>query len=168
MSKILLFIDSVNDWMGKIVAWFFIPLVFIITYEVILRYVFNNPTIWVWDVNVQLLAAIVVAGGGYALLHKNHVAIDMVVEKLQTRGKALCEATTGILLIGGIGLLLWRVSLGAWHSVITSENFSSFFAPPIYPLKVIFVIGIGAMLLQGVANWVRSVFILIKRGGNEH
>lgn len=168
MGKVLLVIDSINEWMGKIVAWLFIPLVCIITYEVVLRYVFNNPTLWAWDINVQFMAAVVVGGGGYALLHKGHVTIDILVGKLQVRKRALCEVIIGILLIGSVGLLLWRMSLGAWHSVIIRENFNSAFAPPIYPLKVFMMVGIGAMLLQGIADWIRSILILIKREGNEH
>lgn len=168
MEKFLASVDSINEWMGKIFGWVFILLVVIVTYEVVVRYVFNNPTLWVSDISVQLLAAIAVTGGGYAFLHKNHVSIDILVNKLQARKRVICEVITGILVIGGISLLLWRVSLGAWHSVITKENFSSAFAPPIYPLKVLMVIGIGAMLLQAIADWLRSLLILIKRYGNEH
>ena len=161
MGKVLHAIDTINEWMGKIVAWLIIPLTLLVVFDVTLRYVFNMPTIWVWDVNVQLQGAIVVLGGGYALLHRGHVSVDILVNRLSTRRRALLDVIMGIFLIGGIALLLWRVSLYAWHSVLIREEFTSTFAPPTYPLKVVMAIGIGAMLLEGIAGWVRNIITLL-------
>lgn len=163
--KVLGAIDSISDWMGKIVAWAFIPLTFLMVYEVILRYVFNRPTIWSWDVNAQLMGLIVVVGGGYALLHKGHVSVDILVNRLSTRRRTLLDVIMGIFLIGGVGLLLWRVSLGAWNSVMLREHYTSTWAPVIYPFKVVMVVGIGTMLLQGIADWVRNIITLIHGPG---
>ena len=43
-------IDRFTDAVGLCVAWLNVPLVQAVSYEVILRYVFNQPTIWVFDV----------------------------------------------------------------------------------------------------------------------
>ena len=73
MYRIIRIIDIINEWSGKIFSWLFLPLTFIVVSEVIMRYIFNDPIIGVWDISGIIQALIVVFGGGYAMLHKSHV-----------------------------------------------------------------------------------------------
>lgn len=171
MGRVLYAIDRVNDYMGKLGAWIFIPLTILIVYEVTCRYVFNAPTIWVWDVNCQLQAAIVGLGGGYALLHKMHVSIDVLVSGLSRRRRAALDAVMDVLLVSGVGLFIWRAWVDVLRSVLIREHWTSAWAPVIYPLKVVILVGVGAMLLEGVAIWLRNILTLIHGGeavSNEH
>jgi len=161
MEKALHGIDTMNEWMGRVGAWFLIPLSFLVVIDVTLRYVFNVPTIWAWDINVQLQAAIVVLGGGYALLHHGHVSVDILVARLSTRKRALLDTIMYIFLVGGLGILLWRLSISAQYALQIKEHWTSTWAPLVYPLKVLIVIGVGAMFLQGIAGWLRTILTLI-------
>lgn len=161
MQKALHVIDVINEWMGRIGGWLLIPLSFIVLTDVILRYVFNMATIWVWDVGVQIQAAIVVLGGGYALLHNGHVSVDILISKLSTRKRALLDTIMYIFLVGGIAVLLWRLSISAQFALSIKEHWTSTWAPVIYPLKVLIVIGVGALLLQAIAGWIRHILTLI-------
>ncbi|MBA7630005.1 hypothetical protein ES703_37513 [subsurface metagenome] len=161
MQKGLHVIDVINEWMGRTAGWLLIPLSFLVLFDVILRYVLNMPTIWVWDVGVQIQAAIVVLGGGYALLHKGHVSVDILISRLSTRKRALLDAIMYIFLVGGIAILLWRLSISAQYALSIKEHWTSTFAPVVYPLKVLIVIGVGALLLQAIANWIRIILTLI-------
>jgi TRAP-type mannitol/chloroaromatic compound transport system permease small subunit len=162
MQKGLRVIDAINDWMGRIAGWLLVPLSFLVLFDVILRYVLNMPTIWVWDVGVQIQAAIVVLGGGYALLHKGHVSVDIFISKLSTRKRALLDAIMCIFLVGGIAILLWRLSISAQYALSIKEHWTSTWAPIVYPLKVLIVIGVGALLLQAIAIWIRNILTLIR------
>ena len=165
MQKTLHAIDTINEWMGRIGGWFLIPLSFLVVYDVILRYVFNMPTLWAWDVNVQIQAAIVVLGGGYALLHKGHVSVDILVSKLSTRKRALLDSIMYIFLVGGLAVLLWRVSISCQYALQIKEHWTSTWAPIVYPLKVLIVIGVGTLLLQGIAGWIRNILTAIHGKG---
>ncbi|MCK4722512.1 MAG: TRAP transporter small permease subunit [Dehalococcoidia bacterium] len=161
MQKGLHVIDVINEWMGRTAGWLLIPLSFLVLFDVILRYVLNMATIWVWDVGVQIQAAIVVLGGGYALLHKGHVSVDILISKLPTRKRALLDAIMYIFLVGGIAILLWRLSISAQYALSIKEHWTSTWAPVVYPLKVLIVVGVGALLLQAIANWIRIILTLI-------
>ena len=161
MQKGLHVIDVINEWMGRTAGWLLIPLSFLVLFDVILRYVLNMATIWVWDVGVQIQAAIVALGGGYALLHKGHVSVDILVSKLPTRKRALLDAIMYIFLVGGIAILLWRLSISAQYALSIKEHWTSTWAPVVYPLKVLIVVGVGALLLQAIANWIRIILTLI-------
>ena len=56
MRRYCIIIGKINLFLGKVLQWTILPISAIVMFEVIARYVFNRPTIWAWDVNVQLLA----------------------------------------------------------------------------------------------------------------
>ncbi|MBU1207956.1 MAG: TRAP transporter small permease subunit [Proteobacteria bacterium] len=160
LKKICQSIDSLNEWTAKIGCWLIIFLTFLVTVEVILRYGFNRPSIWIWDVNVQLLGTISILGGGYALLHGSHIGVDVMVERLSSRKRAILELVTSSLFFLAVGVLLKETTAAAWVSVQTREKYFSFWMPPIYPFKVVMAAGILFLLLQGIAKFIRNLMIV--------
>lgn len=161
MRKVLHIVDITNEWSGRVFGWLLIPLTIVVVSEVIMRYVFNRPIIGAWDVSVILQGAIVVFGGGYTLLHKGHVSVDILVSKLPPRKRALIDCIVGALVVIAIALLLWKVGANAWFSLSSQEHYTSAWGPPIYPLKTAMVIGIGIMLLQAITGWIRNLGMFI-------
>jgi len=153
-------VDMVNEWAGRITAWLIIPLLLIVTYDVIMRYIFNLPTVWAWDINVQLLGASVALGGGYTLLHRGHIGVDVLVDGLPRKKRAWVDLATSIFFFIGVGVLLWQGVRGAWSSVQTREVDFTFFAPPVYPLKVLISIGFLLLFLQGIVKSIRDVMVI--------
>lgn len=156
-------IDVLNEWTGKITAWLMLPLCFIVVYDVFLRYVLNNPTVWAWDLNTQMLGLMVALGGGYAFLYGSHVGVDVFVVYLSKKGQILVELITSTFFFIGIGVLSAVAIKQAWISVKTMEIDSTFFAPPVYPLKVLIAAGFLLLLLQGFAKFIRGIVALRAR-----
>jgi TRAP-type mannitol/chloroaromatic compound transport system permease small subunit len=152
-----------NEWTGRISAWLIIPLCLIVTYDVILRYIFNRPTVWAWDINVQLLGASVVLGGGYTLLYNGHIGVDVLVEGLSKKKRAIVESITSVFFFLGVGVLVWEGAKVAWFSVQTREIDFTYFAPPVYPLKVVIAIGFFLLFLQGIAKCIRDIIVVKSR-----
>lgn len=150
-------ISLVNEWVGKACSLLFPPLVCIVLVEVILRYVFNRPTVWAWDISMMLMALTIVLSGGY-VLHKNaHVNVDVIVTRFSPRTRAKIDLATSVLFFFAVGLLVWKSGEGAWDSFLTREHLSTVFSPPIYPLKIAWPIGAFLLLLQGVAKFIRDL-----------
>jgi len=158
-------IDTLNEWAGRIVAWLILPLALIGTAEVIARYVFNRPIIWSWDVGVQIMAVFVVLGGGWALLKEWHVRVDVLWGRLPPRKKVMVDLIIFPLFLFGIGVLLWQSASAALVSVQVGELYSSYFQPPIYPLKIIVVLGFFLLLLQGIVKFIRDLLLLTQGEG---
>jgi TRAP-type mannitol/chloroaromatic compound transport system permease small subunit len=154
-------IDIVNEWTGRIVSWLLLPLTLIVVIEVILRYGFNRPTIWAWDTNVMLMASLVILGGGYALLHDAHVAIDILVQRLSARKRAILDLITFLFFFVAVGGLLVETTLVAWSSVQTKEMHYSFWAPPMYPLRVVMAVGVLLLFLEGIAKFISKLLAVI-------
>jgi TRAP-type mannitol/chloroaromatic compound transport system permease small subunit len=150
-------ISSVNEWVGKACSLFLVPLVCIMLLEVILRYAFDRPTIWAWDISMMLMALTVVLPGGYLLLKDSHINMDIIVRRLSPKTRAIIDLATSVLFFFVIGLLVWKGGEGAWDSLLSREHLSTVFAPPIYPLKMVWPVAAFLLLLQGVAKFIRDL-----------
>ena len=157
LKKFCRIIDALNEWAGKVAAWLVVPMLLIVTYDVIMRYIFNRPTVWAWDINVQLLGVSVALGGGYTLLYNGHIGVDVLVEGLARRKRAIVDLLTSIFFFLGIGVLAWESGRVAWSSVRTREIDFTYFAPPVYPLKVLIAVGFFLLFLQGIAKFIRDI-----------
>ena len=164
IQKILSLIDWLNDWVGKAAGWLIMPLTAFVVYDVVLRYVFNKPTLWAFDINIQLLGALVILSGGYTLLHDGHVGVDAIVINFSPKKRALIDIITSLFFFFGIVVLMSQAFDEAWISVETKECYTSTFAPPIYPFKVIMAMGIFLLFLQGAAKLVRDIIKLTAKG----
>ena len=111
------------------------------TAEVIVRYVFKRPQVWSWEVSIQIIAGLVVLGGGWGLLKKWHVRIDLLWARLPLRKKVMLVLITFPFFLFAVSIILWQSASAALVSVQFRERFSSYFAPPIYPLKIIVALG---------------------------
>jgi len=61
----------------------------LIVYSVVMRYGLNQPIAWVDELVGYLLVACVMLASADTLLHGEHIAVDVVTERLSTRGKRL-------------------------------------------------------------------------------
>ena len=72
-------IDGLNEIVGRIVAFVAVIFAGMIIYDVALRYGFNSPTLWAFDLTKQLYGFYFVLLGGYALrLGAPGIALDLI------------------------------------------------------------------------------------------
>lgn len=157
-------IDKLNEVVGNI-ASFGVPILgFIVLYEVIMRYVFDSPTVWVHDISQFLLGAVYMLGAGYTLMLRKHVNMDMLYVRFSKRGKAISDAATGVLVMIFLCALVWYSGVMAWESVIFREVLTqSVFEPPLYPIKIIFFLGCLLLLLQALAQFLRDMATIFSK-----
>ena len=154
-------VGAVNDWAGKMASYLLVPLTLVVVFEVIMRYFFDAPTIWAWDVNIQFLAVLTVVGGGYTLLHNSHIGVDILVVNRPPRVRAMIEVITSVFFFLGVVVLLWKGLGVVLMAVRTLEISESYWAPPVWPLKILLIVGIFLLLLQGIAKFIRDLTTVI-------
>ena len=81
-------IESLNIWIGRAFGWCILILTLSVAYEVFVRYVLNSPTVWAFDMMVQMYGALFLMAGPYALAQDTHVRADVVYRFLQPRWQA--------------------------------------------------------------------------------
>ena len=150
-------IDKINEYVGRVAKYLLFFMAASLLFEVVARYGFNSPTIWVYDVCKQLLCIIAALGGGYALLYNAHVKVDVLYEHWSVKSRALMDIFTSILFFTFIIVLIWKSAQMAQTSWIMKETATTLLSPPIYYIKTVIVIGAILIFLQGVAKLLRDI-----------
>jgi TRAP-type mannitol/chloroaromatic compound transport system permease small subunit len=163
MLKISRTINKINKLIGEKVCYLVIFMALSGVYEVISRYFFNKPTIWVWEINGLLLCVLVALTGGYALLNEAHVRVDIIYERLSERTKAIIDIIMSSLIFIYLISLFWQTVRMSVISIKFMERSQSLFAPPIYPFKIILAIGILFFLVQSISSLLTSIAVLFGR-----
>ena len=160
INKILAYIDKFNDKSGKIFAFLVIPCAAVLFFEVVMRYVFNMPTIWVHETSNYFFGAFFVLGGAYTLRHKAHVNVEILHVRLPLRVRAAVDILTAGVFFLLFGVIFWYGIQLAAISVEALEISHTIWGPPVYPIKIMVVIGAFFILLQGLAKFIRDIQIL--------
>lgn len=154
-------IDSTNRWIGKVVSFLIFPVIGVILYNVAIRYIFIKSTIWADELSQYLFGALFMLTGGYALLNRMHVNVDVLINRLPLRSQAILDLITSLFFFFFCGVLLWKGWQMGWNSLRIMETSSTAWAPYIFPVKMLIPLGAFLLLLQGLAKFVRDLLTAI-------
>lgn len=159
MTRILHFIDSLSAWSGKTFAWCIMILTLSTCYEVFVRYVLNNPTVWAFEMSVQMYGALFMMAGAYALSQDAHVRGDVVYRLMPLKWQAGIDLTLYItfLMPGALCLIYYGYSYAADAWFYKEVSWSSPSRIQIYFFKTLIPISGVLILLQGIAEAVRCI-----------
>jgi len=169
MNIFLKLIDKISELLAKIGAWSIIVLTLALFYEAISRYLFNAPTLWAYDLSYMLYAIIFLLGAGYTLSIDKHVKITLITDYFSARTKAFINIILYLVLFFPAMTILFLkgINFAAFSWKIKEVSASGMWRPPIYPLKSIFPVAMGILLLQGIAQFIRFIYVLLgKEVGN--
>jgi TRAP-type mannitol/chloroaromatic compound transport system permease small subunit len=162
VQHVLNTIDAISTWVGKAAAWLIIGLMAMICAEVFKRYILNMPTAWIFDASNMLYGTLFMLAGAYALAQNAHVRGDFLYSSMRPRTQAALDLILYIVFfLPGIVALIyagydyaalsWRIGE---HSTVTAEG------PPIYHFKTVIPLAGALVMLQGLAEIVRSIVCL--------
>jgi len=159
MNKALHFIDALSAWSGKAFAWCIMVLTFATCYEVFVRYVLGAPTVWAFDMSVQMYGALFMMAGAYALAQDAHVRGDVIYRLMPIKVQAGVDLVLYLLFfMPGIFALSWYGYEYAEYSWFIKEvSWSSPSRIQIYFFKTLIPISGVLLMLQGIAEMIRCV-----------
>ena len=156
--------DSISLWSGRIVAWLIIPMVLSLVYEVVARYVFDAPTIWAYDMTFMLYGTFFMVGSAYTLYKKGHIRTDSYYgswsPKTQGRVDVVCYLLLFFPPLIAFQVVGWEYFLKSWgqgERIVTSP-----WMPVVYPFKLAMPLATLLLLLQGVSEFMKSVWAAMK------
>ncbi len=157
-------IDKISIWSGKAAAWLIFPLVFGLTYEVISRYAFKTPTIWAYDLAYMLYGGLFMLGAAFTLYNKGHIRTDIFYDKWSSKRQGWIDAILYLFFFfpGMIFFLIAGLNeaLHSWSLFEKSE--AGAWRPPVYPFKTVIPLTALLLLIQGVSEFLKSVYAAVK------
>lgn len=155
-------VDAVNKKVGYFSMYLVFAMTGVLLYESISRTLFDQPHIWVVEVAQFIMAAYYLLGGGYSMILKGHVRMDLLYGRWSVRKQAVMDMITMPFLLFYLIFLLYGGLSSLQYAVEYQQvNYTSW-APLLWPIKLIMVIGIVLMLLQAVATFFKDMEKAIK------
>ena len=149
-------LDRIVDGFGMLGGILILCNAAFITYEVVMRYVFNAPTIWVQETSIYLYMWTMLAAGSYTLQKRKHVHVDLLVERLSARPRSVLEAMTSA--VGTVFCAI--VSVQAYQMIAATVRFGKVSATP---LRVPLWIPQSALLMGFVLLTFQFAFHFLDR-----
>ena len=162
MQRVLLFVDRVSSLVGQAFSWLIVALTFLVSWEVLARYVLNTPNPWAFDLMIMMYGAAFMMAGAYTLAKNGHVRGDVLYSFFPPRLQAGLDLILYfVFFIPGVVALVWAGYTYAEESFAIREH-STLTAngPPLYPFKMVIPFAGILLLLQGCVEIVRCVICL--------
>jgi TRAP-type mannitol/chloroaromatic compound transport system permease small subunit len=161
MQKLLLFVDKVSTFAGKLFSWAIVGLTGLISWEVFSRYVLDNPHAWVLDAQIMLYGAMFMMAGAYTLSQSGHVRGDVLYGFFEPRTQATIDLVLYIVFfLPGIFALAYAGWGYANDSLAIHEHTFSPEPLPLYPYKFIIPLAAFFLLIQGLVEIMRCIICL--------
>jgi TRAP-type mannitol/chloroaromatic compound transport system permease small subunit len=157
LIKFIHSIEGLSQWVGRAFGWCILILTLSVSYEVFVRYVLNAPTVWAFDVMVQMYGALFLMAGPYALAQDAHVRGDVLYRLFSVRWQARVDFVLYLLFFfpGMMALFWygWEIAQDSWRYQEVSWNSPA--RIQIYFFKTLIPVAGLLLMLQGLAELMR-------------
>src|SRR5680860_57656 len=159
---------KVVDWMcdksGLFVSFWIINAVLFYFFGVVMRYVFNMPTIWVHEASFLLLGMQYMLAGAFAMLHGAHVRVDVMYNMLPPRGRIGLDIFTSMFFFIFALILLVTSWTFFQDSYAMNETTVETWGIQHWPAKGMMVVGSVLLLLAGISKLTKDIVLFVRLG----
>ena len=158
--RIVRVIDKFTDTTGTWIAWLNVPLVLIVSFEVIARYAFGAPTIWSFDLTYMLYGTIFMLGAAYTLHKGAHIRTDFFFEKWSVRTRNVIDSIAYLVFFfPSLIVFLYVSGAEGWYSFEIGETSEQTpWRPILWPFKMVVPLACLLLLIQGISETIKSVY----------
>ena len=163
LKQLSRWIDTLNQWVGRGVAWVTLGLVLVVFVDVVMRYLFNTSFVFTQELEWHLFGFIFLIGAGYTLLHDGHVRVDIIYQRVGLKPRAWINLCGVILfLIPGCIMVISTSWIFAQNSFAMLEGSPDPGGIPYrFLIKSCIPIGFSLLLLQGISLGIHSVMQIL-------
>jgi TRAP-type C4-dicarboxylate transport system permease small subunit len=150
--------DRVSLFFGRVAMFLIALLVSVMFYEVVLRYVFENPTLWANELSLWVAGFIFLLAGLYGMQQRSHIRIYLLYDAMPRALQRLCDTVSAILIMVFALAMIYGSYNEAYAKFMRWETFGTAFDPPIpatlkpLVLLIIFMVAVQA-LFNLFADW---------------
>ena len=162
MLRFVRFADGLSAWFGKTFGWLIMLMTIGVSYEVVVRYIFNAPTSWSLDVSFIMYGTLFMMGGAYTLSRGGHVRGDFLYRLWPVRVQASVDLLLYLIFFfPGVTALIfagWKYASRSWQYGEVSVNSPA--GIPIFQFKTVMVAAGILLFIQGLAQICRCILAL--------
>jgi TRAP-type C4-dicarboxylate transport system permease small subunit len=149
--------DRVSAFLGRVTMVLNVVLVSVMLYEVMLRYVFEAPTLWANELSLWLAGFLFLLAGLYSMQQRSHISIFIVYDKLPRGLQRACDTFSTLLIVLFAAAIIWGGYGEASQQFYRWETLGTAFDPPIpATLNPAILVVVTLVALQTVSNLIRD------------
>ncbi|MGD9920275.1 MAG: TRAP transporter small permease subunit [Pseudorhodoplanes sp.] len=150
-------IDVFTDLVGRATSWLALAIALVMGANVLLRYAFSIGFIWAQELEWHIFVPICLFGMSYALLHKEHVRVDVLFQYFSPRNKHAVEIVSAFIAMAFCLIVIWLSVPYVYQSWSIGEGTAN---PGgidhRYIVKSLIPIGFAIMFLQSLSEAIKS------------
>ena len=160
MASTITSIDKWSKWIGNVVCWITVPLMFAMVYEVLARKLFLAPTMWAYDMSRFFYGALFMLGAGYALSKGVHIRADFLYRNFKVKTQGRIDFWLYLLFyFPGLIAFFYMTSIFVIESIQRGEKgMDTAWMPYMWPIKSCLWFGILFLLIQGISELFKSYY----------
>lgn len=141
------------DVAGLLAGFATLAIVLLVTFDVLMRYFFDRPQLFVDEVASFLQVLLIFAGAAYTFRVGGHVRVDLVTGRLPPGARAWLRVVTLLLGVVLLAIVIWVTTQSAY----TAYRYGRVSAVMLYPLWLPMAFIPAGLLLLGLAMAVALV-----------
>jgi len=148
-------VDRVTWSISRVAMWAVAFIVAIIFYEVVLRYIFLKPTLWVNELSLWVAGGVYLTAGLYSLQQRSHIRIFIIYD-LAPRWLRQVFDTLSVLCVCVFAFaVIWGGFGEAKAKLLRWETFGTAFDPPIpATIKPLILLTVLLLAIQSISNLI--------------
>ncbi len=150
-------VDTMNWAFSRVAMWAPAFIVAIIFYEVVMRYIFFKPTLWVNEMSLWVGGGIYVTAGLYAMQQRSHIRIFVLYDMAPAWMRRVFDVASVVCVCIFVFAVVWGGYGEALAKFWRWETFGTAFDPPIPATnKPLVLITLLVLALQAISNLIRD------------
>ena len=149
-------VDRMAVFIGRITMMLIVLMTSVMLYEVMLRYVFERPTLWANELTLWIAGFVFLMGGLYAMQQRSHIRIFLLHDAVPRWLQKVFDCISTLLIV----LFAFFLVYGSYKQVFINklyrwETFGTAFDPPIpATLQPMILIVVTLVAVQAVLNLI--------------
>jgi len=130
----------------------FVGMMFLITVDVSLRKFLNMPILGSYEIVQYMMVVAISFGMAYCGLHRGHIHVELVINRLPRRARAVLGCITGFLSLAASIIVVWQafVYVSQLHQ---GGKISPVLLIPVYPFAGIVAFGLALYVIVLLINF---------------
>jgi TRAP-type mannitol/chloroaromatic compound transport system permease small subunit len=154
-------IDTINEQIGHAIYWLILVSVIVSSGNATIRFVFSvSSNAWL-ELQWYLFSAVFLLGAGYALLHNEHVRIDVIIGHLSPRKRAWVDLLGGVFFLLPMAVIVMALAWPVFLESLMRHEISADAGGLLrWPVKLLIPSGFLLLALQGLSEIVKRIAFL--------
>ena len=158
LNAIIKGIDFLVEKQGQLTSFLIVPLLFIVLYEVLMRYAFNAPTVWGFEATAFAYGLHYMLGLSFMEHAEGHVRVDIITSRFPKKVQAIIMIAGYLLIFMPVFVLMtWGAIEFAHTATVTNELNSTSWAPRIRPYKIFMALSFLLLVVQGLSTMLKNL-----------